>query len=852
MTTLSLYPLDSRCCLLSNIVWEPDENGTPCLHRQKLWVRFPAALKSTGLTAHFGGPVGRVRVEVAEDAGGRAWRLLAEAELTGSSPTTLTWLPVTSDNVRVHVVEPAVPCFPLGGYFSRLELHTDGAALEALPAVAPLAAAVPLVDRSPCLVEPFAGHAGVQSNEALGLCHDRPRTDRLQVSANGSAVEFASSVFRMGFDRQFARITHLGWDTYDRDRARGNLLSTAHTQGAFPVVLRDCRRLSSESCGGAVEVAGRRVTYSAIRPVPEIEWNYAFSLRENGFTLDVDWRCTQTFQAAEIAALRIPFDLYRSVVNVLAMPDTAGPSGLVTFPLIINAPNHGVLQVTVKESPSSAPVCARILPFRTRAELWLDLIPGAHPLPSGLFEMPAGEGRVTLDFEVTRIFPFANQDFFGWWNLPPFYSFADRENITGALCNAWLTGLAFRPDLGRFANNSVSESAACCAHYYADIAAYTPLLAPGLDARQFIRFAAEQLLRDAGGASDYSNSRHFPTAATSPVDCAWLYVAAAGDWDWMRQWRGGLQAFTDNLLGLEAGQTGLVAGDFSGRPGDASESELKCSTWCDSIRTGHFDSYNNAHAFRALRRAAELLERLEDAPRAAAARAMAERLKSSFLSTFLDAHSQQIMMWVDTDGRSYGLRSHMHLGAAVTLGLVPDEQARALLTEYLQRLCASGHTHYEWGLPIFLDPVPAHLHNAWKGKGVEPDGTDQAGVYQNGAIHTHQTYYILQALYRVGMRREANDLFMKMTPLVLSGELCGGLHSGLDWRHPVDGRASGYEGLLAEQFHFLLAAVTGYLGCELTVDGLVINGPETERIRNLKPNFARLAGPHPASGNDAT
>lgn len=839
MTMLSLCPLDPRCCLLSNIVWDSDENGPPCLHRQKLWVRFPAALTTTGLTAHFGGPVGRVRVEVAEDAGGRTWRLLAEAALTGSSPTTLTWPAVMSDNLRVHVVEPVAPSFPLGGYFTRLDLHTDGDALEPVPVVAPLAAVVPLVDRSSRMVEPFAGHAGVHSNEALGLCHDRPRTDRLQVTANGNFVEFCSPVFRMGFDRQFARITQLGWDTYDRDRARGNLLSTAHTQGAFPVVMRGCRRLSSESCGGAVEVAGRRVTYSAIRPVPEIEWNYAFNLRENGFTLDVDWRCTQTFQTAEIAALRIPFDLYRSVVNVLAMPDTAGPSGLVTFPLIINAPNHGVLRVTVKESSSSGPICARILPFRTRAELWLDLIPGAHPLPSGMFEMPAGEGTVTLDFEVTRIFPFANQDLFGWWNLPPFYSFAERENVTGALCNAWLTGLAFRPDLGRFANNSVSDSAAACAHYYADIAAYTPLLAPGLDARQFIRFAAEQLLRDVSGASCYSNWRHFPTAATSPVDCAWLYVAAAGDWNWMRQWRGGLQAFTDILLGLEAGQTGLVAGEFSGRPGDAPKSEVTCSTWCDSIRTGHFDSYNNAHAFRALLRAAELLERIEDPQRAAAARAMAKRLKDNFLSTFLDSATRQIMMWVDTDGRAYGFWSHMHLGAAVAFGLVPDEQARGLLAAYLERLRASGHTRYEWGLPIFLDPVPAHLHNNWKGKGVEPDGTDQVGVYQNGAIHTHQTYYILQALYRVGMRREANDLFMKMTTRVRSGELCGGLHSGLDWRHPVDGRASGYEGLLAEQFHFLLAAITGYLGCELTVDGLVINGPETERIRNLKPDFAR-------------
>jgi hypothetical protein len=456
--------------------------------------------------------------------------------------------------------------------------------------------------------------------------------------------------------------------------------------------------------------------------------------------------------------------------------------------------------------------------------------------------MPAGEGRVTLDFEVTRIFPFAEQDLFGWWNLPPFYSFAERENITGALCNAWLTGLAFRPDLGRFANNAVSDSAAACASYYADIAAYTPLLAPGLDPRQFIRFSAEQLLRDVNSAAVYSNWRHFPTAAMAPVDCAWLYVAASGEWDWARRWRSSLQAFADILLGLEVGQTGLVASRFSGRPEDTGDMGFQGCAWCDSIRTGHLDSYNNAHAFRALQRAADLLGRIGDTGRASAARAMAARLKGSFLGTFLDAPARQIMMWVDADGRSYGFRSHMHLGAAVALGLVPDDTARDLLEHYLKRLRDSGHTRYEWGLPIFLDPVPAHLHNPWKGKGVEPDGTDQRGVYMNGGIHTHQTYYLLQALYRVGMRREANELFMRMTPLVRSGELCGGLHSGLDWRHPVDGRATGYEGLLAEQFHFLLAAITGYLGCELTIDGLTIQGPATERIRALKPNFARLAG----------
>jgi hypothetical protein len=268
---------------------------------------------------------------------------------------------------------------------------------------------------------------------------------------------------------------------------------------------------------------------------------------------------------------------------------------------------------------------------------------------------------------------------------------------------------------------------------------------------------------------------------------------------------------------------------------------MQCQ-WADSVRSGHLESYVNAHAFRSLNRAAELLERLAAGDAAAAsARAQAVRLRSSFMATFHDPASGQILQWVARDGRRFGFQSHMHLGAAVALGLVPDETARDLLQAYLARLERSGFKRFEWGLPIFLDPIPSVCHNNWKGKGIEEDGSDQVGIYQNGAIHAHQTWYLLQALYRTGMRREANRLFTRMSPLVRDGGLCGGLHSGIDWRHPDDGRATGYEGLLSEQFHFLLAAITGYLGCELTIDGLVIRGPDTDRVRRLQPNFARMA-----------
>ena len=844
--SLSLFPLDSRCTLLTNLVWDRDMKDVPYLSRQKLWAAFPAPVTARGLTAEFGTPVGRVRIETAEDEAGARWRVLAEADMT-ASPQTVTWPEQPLTNIRIHVVEPTSPSFPFGYTFRALRLQTGIDTLAALPQPEPVVPALPLEDRSPAVVERFAGLTDVHVNERLGLCHDAPQTNRVQVEADPAAVAFTSPVLRLAFDRRFARVTQLGWDTYGQDRATINLLSTAHTHGAFPVVMRAGRRVASESCGGRVAVSGRTVRYEGIRVVPELTWDYAFTVREKGFALDLAWDCSQTFRASELAALRLPFDLYQTVTAVLAMPETTGPSGLVTLPLVIHAPNHGVVRVTVRSNESGAPVHARILPLRTRAELWLDLIPGARPLSSGAFEMPAGKGSITLDFEITRIFP-AGQDAFSWWELPPFYSFAERENILGVLCNGWLTGLAFRPDLGRFANNSVADSAAVCVPYYAEIAAYTPMLADGLDPRQFIRFAAEQYLRDTDGNAIYSNWKHFPNVSSGLIDCAWLYVASSGDWEWARRWREPLRFFTRALLGTEHEGGGLAASDHSGVP---EEPVYMTAGWCDSLRSGHLESYVNAHVYRGLGRAADLLERLDDTELGASARAMATRLKANFVPTFYDPDSRQIMQWVAHDGRRFGFRSHMHLGAAVALGLVPDDLGRDLLTDYLARLAATGFTHYEWGLPIFLEPVPEVCHNGWKGKGVDPDGSDQVGIYMNGSVHAHQTYYILQALYKVGMRRQANDLFMKMTPLVRRGGLCGGLHSGVDWRHPVDGSPAGYEGLLAEQYHFLLAAITGYMGCELTLDGLVINGPDTERVRGFKPNFARLAARHPLGENSS-
>lgn len=841
---VSLYPLDDRFALLTNFLWSKDGRGNPTLNKEHMWIQFPEKLVITGVEVVAAQPLGDVTFETSLDCK-NDWTLLKEADMSkpeAGKPFLIEWEPCLADNLRIVVDRPEAAAFPLVPYFRSVRLRCADANTANWD-VGGKASFIPLERQGVNVYGSFAGSRRLHMFEKLGICHEPPATDRVKAAEAGDSVVYETPIFAVAFSTAYALLPRIGWDTLGRGKQTDNLLCDSNTLGAFPVVMREGRRVSSEAGGGSVVVNGRSVTYRNIRLVPELVLSYAYTIKEKGFSLRIDWTCSEPFVTSEFAMLRLPFDLYRSVTTILALPDTAGPAGLVRLPLVINSPNYGTMRVTVKEKTGDTEAYGRVAPFRVHGELWLDLIAGAVPLANGLFEVPQGSGSVELEFELTKIFPFGNRDrssLFTWWEMPPFYSFASLENILGALPDAWLSGIGYRPDLARFANNAVADSVAISAFYNAEMAAYTPELAPGLSPRELIRVSAEQLLFETEG-NVYSNHREFPTSVTSVIDCVWLYVASTGNWDWARRMKDYLLLKVKQLDELEDPQTGLVACSFSGVPSDPAP--VMTASWSDSVRSGHLESYVNAHAYRSYNRAAELLERLEEAELAGRLREKSARLKANFCQVFYDPESGQIMQWVDVNGQQYGFRSRIHLGAAIALDLVPNELAKPLLLDYLDRLAASGFTAYEYGLPLYLDPIPAVCHNNWKGKGVEPDGSDQVGVYQNGSYTHHQCYYLLQALYKAGLRKEANELFMKLAPLARNGGLSGGLHSGIDWRKR-DGSPSGYEGLLAEQYHFLLAAITGYLGLELTIDGLAFHEDAldgcSDRLAQLKPNFARV------------
>lgn len=160
------------------------------------------------------------------------------------------------------------------------------------------------------------------------------------------------------------------------------------------------------------------------------------------------------------------------------------------------------------------------------------------------------------------------------------------------------------------------------------------------------------------------------------------------------------------------------------------------------------------------------------------------------------------------------------------VGLVDCDQGRVMLGKLLRLLRDVGFDRFDLGLPHHLRPIRREDYSfGGLPSSVEEDGSDQYQVYMNGSASTSQAYWFLQALYDVGLRHEANVIWHQLARSFERGGLCGPLNSGLDWR-TWDGEAAGYEGLLVDQFHVLLATLTGYLGLELTLDGFRY-GPES-------------------------
>jgi hypothetical protein len=88
------------------------------------------------------------------------------------------------------------------------------------------------------------------------------------------------------------------------------------------------------------------------------------------------------------------------------------------------------------------------------------------------------------------------------------------------------------------------------------------------------------------------------------------------------------------------------------------------------------------------------------------------------------------------------------------------------------------------------------------------------GVYENGGLCGQAAYYFLLALYRKGLREEADRILFSMLDtferMPTHSGVFPGYNRSCDWR-TKEGLPCGYN-YLADNYYFLLAAITGHFG----------------------------------------
>lgn len=384
------------------------------------------------------------------------------------------------------------------------------------------------------------------------------------------------------------------------------------------------------------------------------------------------------------------------------------------------------------------------------------------------------------------------------------------------LRRCWMNSFQLNPATLSMGDNLVLHGVAHLAmHFKSDLAQFTPALLPGLDLHRFLGHALQLTFRDcvgpqghiAAGYADRARTREpgteFFDGCVSAMIALRNHIAATGDWSIARENAGNLARAGRYLLALDADGDGILELPFHGR---GMGPDRVYRNWWDNFPFGHKDAWFNLLAYRALGDLAGILAGVGRTAEASGLSAWRTRFAAAFDRTFR-APSGVHAAWIDADGRMHDHMWTCISGMAICLGLVQGEDARAILRRLLDKLRAEGYGAWTWGIPGPLLPVHEGDEGAWM-------PMQRWGSYENGGLCGMTAQHLIQALYTVGMREQADGILFTMLATFEREATHSGVFPGymksVDWR-TAEGRPCGYN-YLADNYHFLLAGITGHHG----------------------------------------
>jgi len=500
-------------------------------------------------------------------------------------------------------------------------------------------------------------------------------------------------------------------------------------------------------------------------------------MRDKSFTIQTRWNSELKVSPFEI--------IFSQRINHCTVLGNLCGDKQIDFPCVLHLPGMGTFRIYCNDP---------------KITLFYDAELTEKPyIKIALASADSNHQNITYTFESVTIFPDIDK-------------VKDNTTFNGFKKN-YINIFQLSPRFKTLANNSTSDACAFTLFLYAEMARKTPPLAEGLSAMDLIRNTLDQYLNGMLGygmagkinwQSVYNSSDSFP----SLIMAACYYIIDTKDLEWANKNYLGIKDWATKMIATDTNNDGIIEYGYSGNSNSWIKDFKRPANWWDTIGFGHDDAYSNALAYRACTLLSKVAAILNNSGDSHYYDAFAKKLKSNYFSRFFNPDTGVLGGWRSADGELHDYYFTFVNGIAICYGLIEDNNAKSIMQRLLEKMKEVGYTNFKLGLPGNLIPVAdkdyADKNPRW--------GYQNFQAYENGGASGCYVYYTINALYKLKMRKEANEIFLAMMESYNEGGFegyCSNNNMTKDWKD-WKGECWGYEGFLVDNYLAMLA-ISGYL-----------------------------------------
>ncbi len=650
--------------------------------------------------------------------------------------------------------------------------------------------------------------------------HLQPTRFVPEIKDRGQSLAIRTPWYRLILAKSRPRIMELSWDSLGQGELGVNFLQKS---GACPV-LNPIFQKAAPLGTSTLTRTGNVFHYTPVEVAPGAYEQVSIRADERGFALGLAARANHTTMMRG-GLFRFYFAANQTPTTFVCRP--LAIMNYVATPTYLAAPDFGTAYIT--RTGDAAAFYRKPSALFPATTYWVDITPQEPSAEDGLHEIGPKPWHVTLHFAVQC--------------LEPLPALVNENPRLKRFPKYSLNMVQWRPDTGIIGNSVMSLNCGLAILFYAQQALFAPHLENGISPMALVGASVDRYFQGAPGyqmpvqnvcSPSWWSSRE--TAAYLVIS-AWYDVRTIGGLKQLRPWLEPLECLA-NHIEAQFGHDGLIYHHGRG------------TMWFDTYKFQGADAYSNAAAYRAFR-CMDDLETLAGRPEQARRyREDGERLQAVYFKSFYNPETKVLAGWRSEDGKLHDYMFPWVNGFAICQGLVPPEEAKAILHVLLAKLDNIGFHSYPLGLPTNLLPIsPADYAPHTSGAPKQANGMDTWQVYMNGGATPALEYYVIQALYQTGQYEAAERLLWALMESYEKGTFNAGVQLPKQkQRNPVgsafyvwDGSRGRGEGYLPEDWDGVEALFTGHYGIGFDKDGYYLESWSPLKGRRVKLDLPYMA-----------